>query len=246
MTSVGAIENFKPQLPPSTTHIQSLCSRSPRGRRTRAGVVASLALASSALAGCGLEAVPVETRSRADDAAHAPPAQTPSAPFIDGAGEAPSGRGVAVQIPDTETLRTISRRAVFEITTNERGFLPSIAAVGACYDELASDDMEARVYCLQLDTAAWFVESMAPQAWQEMDAASNDYFTDARFYERQWREVPPFAETPEAQAQKRTNLDTLDAAAGEALREYLETLAPPAPEKPAPQAPTLQELTWMP
>jgi hypothetical protein len=70
-----------------------------------------------------------------------------------------------------------------------------------------------------------------------MDAASNDYFTDERFSERRWRETPPFADTPEARLQKRALLDALDAAAGAAIREYIETIAPGAINEAAP-APT--------
>ena len=205
----------------------------------RPGRAVCVALACLVTISCGLEARPVEPLQH--DQADVSDGQR----FADPAAEADADMALAEVVGagalDPDTLRAISRRAVHDITTNHRGFLPSIAAVSACYDELAEGDFEARLYCLQLDSVAWFVESTAPPAWQELDAASNDFFTNERFSERRWREVPPFIDTPEARLQKRALLDVLDAAASAAISDYIETIAQAATEgealaTPSPQA----------
>jgi hypothetical protein len=227
MTLMDVVENFQAKFTRSTAQI---ASPSGAARRSVCAMIAAVAVA-----GCGLEARPIESIRRADTTDRAASAQTSSDPTIESTAIAAGGQGVAVDTLDPEMLRAISRRAVHDMTTTHRGFLPSIVAVSACYESLQSDDaLEARLFCLQLDTAAWFIESTAPPAWQEMDAASNDYFTDERFSERRWREVPPFADTPEARLQKQALLNVLDAAAGAAIREYVETIAPGAFEEAAP------------
>lgn len=199
-------------------------------------------LASFVLAGCGLEARPVEPTRGSTDADRIPSAQISSGSSTDLAAFAASEQGAPVGALDPQRLRAISRRAIDEMTTTHRGFLPSIAAVSACYDQLAHDDFEARLYCLQLDAVAWFVESSAPPAWQQLDAASNDYFTDERFYERRWREAPPFSDSAEARVQKQALLAELDAAIAAALREYIEAIASDSSDMaaPAPSTPSLQ------
>jgi hypothetical protein len=230
MTLMDVVENFQAKFTRSTAQI---APQSGHARRSMWAMIAAVALA-----GCGLEARPIESVRRADTADRAASAQTSSDPTTQSMAIAASGQGFAVDTLDPDMLRAISRRAVHDMTTTHRGFLPSIVAVSACYESLQGDDaLEARLFCLQLDTAAWFVESSAPPAWQEMDAASNDYFTDERFFERRWREVPPFADTREARLQKQALLDALDAAAGAAIREYVETIAQGAFEEAAP-APT--------
>ncbi len=218
---MDVVENLQAEFTRSKAQI---VSPSGHARRSMCAMIAAVVMA-----GCGLEARPIDSVRRADTADRAASAQTSSDPTIESVAIAAGGQGVAVDTLDPDMLRAISRRAVHEMTTTHRGFLPSIVAVSACYESLQDDDaLQARLFCLQLDTAAWFVESTAPPAWQEMDAASNDYFTDERFSERRWREVPPFADTPEARLQKQALLDALDAAAGSAIREYIETIAPAA------------------
>jgi hypothetical protein len=240
MTLIGAIETPTPKTISPKLQIR-------RGNHSvrRAGPQVRLiaAFAASMLAGCGLEASYPEARtpdtSAAQSSVSAPADAPTSAP-----GAQPTEQRATMDLPDSEILRAISRRAVVDITTTHRGFTPSLIAVTSCYENLQPDDLEARIYCLQLDTAAWFVESTAPQQWQDMDAASNDYLTDARFYERRWRETPPLADTPEAAAQRRANLAMLEAAAGAAIREYVETLMSDEPEKPARVAESAEEVTW--
>jgi hypothetical protein len=217
-----------------------------RGNRSvrRAGPQVRLVavFAASMVAGCGLEASYPEARTPDTSAAQSSVSAPADAP-TSAAGAQPTEQRATIDLPDPETLRAISRRAVVDITTTHRGFTPSLIAVMTCYENLEADDLEARIYCLQLDTAAWFVESTAPQQWQDTDAASNDYLTDARFYERRWRETPPLADAPEAIAQRRANLARLEAAAGAAIREYVETLASGEPEKPA-RAASDEEAMW--
>lgn len=216
---MDVVESFQAKFTHSAAQI---ASQPGLARRSMCAMIAAVAMA-----GCGLEARPIESVRRADTTDRAASAQTSSDPTIESVVASTSGQGVAVATLDPDMLRAISRRAVHDMTTTHRGFLPSIAAASACYESLRDDDaLEARLFCLQLDTAAWFVESTAPPAWQEMDAASNDYFTDERFSERRWRETPPFADTPEARLQKRALLDALDAAAGLAIRKYIDTIAP--------------------
>lgn len=204
----------------------------------RPGRALCVALACLVTISCGLEARPVKPLQH--DQADVSGGQTFADPAADADTSIARAEAAGTGALDPDTLRAISRRAVHDITTSHRGFLPSIAVVGACYDELAEGDFEGRLYCLQLDSVAWFVESTAPPAWRELDAASNDFFTNERFSERRWREVPPLSDTPEARLQKRALLDVLDAAASAAIRDYIETLAQAAPEGEALATPSPQ------
>jgi hypothetical protein len=204
--------------------------------RTRCAICAIIA--ASVLAGCsiGLEAWPVDAAGRFDGSDRAPSAQ-PHSDLSSGIGEvgASSEQGLAIDPAGSAMLRAISRRAIHDVITEHRGFMPSIVAVSTGCENLQTDeDLEARLFCLQHDPAAWFVESTAPPAWQEMGPASIADVADERFSERRWREGPPCANKPEARLQKQALHNVLDAAAGAAIRDYVETIALGAIEEAAP------------
>ena len=205
-------------------------------RDVQSGVGAGLACC--LLAGCGLEPRPFEAIKREIGAT----APDPAAPAEAQAQTQASAEATGPQnylaspgpnlLPEPDMLAAISRRAVRDATHTYRGFLPSIAAVSACYEALAEHDVVMRAYCLQLDQAAWFVESTAPALWQELDAAANDYFTDERFLERRWRQTPPLKDTLEAHDLRRANIRVLEEAMMAALAEYVEAIAPGAGDRP--------------
>lgn len=222
-TDKGAKAKNKSQERPKTTIGPDRAARAPWP--THAAFMALVTLGA-----CGLRAVTPEPSQHAQSEpvdAQTAQQEAPLAPLR----EEPSVRLQSVtDLPDADTVTAITRRAVNEMAVNHPGFLPSIAAVSACYEGLRADDIEGRVRCLQLDAAAWLVEGAAPLAWRQADAASNDYFTDERFQERRWRQAPPLSAGDDAR--KRRNLDILDAAITAAMRDYMETLMAPAPEKP--------------
>jgi hypothetical protein len=125
-------------------------------------------------------------------------------------------------LPPQDRLDAITREAFEEMTANFPGFLPAIELVSSCYEQLKPEDVDARVRCLQLDAAAWFVEGSVPPAWRRADAAANDYFTDERFQERRIQNTPPFSGEPGAEAARLRNVEALDIAAIEAFKEFLE------------------------
>lgn len=208
-------------------------ARGPRARRSRACTLA-LVVALTA-SGCGLQATPLETRKSVrviNDVAGEARGPGPAASSLERAGS---------EFPDASTLLAISRQAVRAIANEHRGFLPSITAVSECYETRAQESVEGRVYCLQLDGAALLIESMMPADWREMDAQANDYFTEERFYDRQWANAPPAGDADEIYEERGRNLRLLRDALVFAVREYAESLAPAAPQ-PSMEEPAFQDL----
>jgi hypothetical protein len=101
------------------------------------------------------------------------------------------------------------------------GFVGWVAASTDCYAALAANDIEQRVYCLQLDRAEYEIERNSPQAFQDADAVSNDYFTDARFIERQLSNAPIAADVEGDLSTKKDELVMLERAMAIAIEEYL-------------------------
>jgi hypothetical protein len=143
------------------------------------------------------------------------------------------GHGISSDLPKAEVLAEITHRAVRDALHVHRGFMPSVTAVTDCYQVMPRDDLEQRIFCIQLDGAAWAFEKMAPPAWRAKDEAANDYFTDSRFRERQLNYALPISDAPEFIPQKQRFLSVLREVLSSAIREELEK-GMPAESKNAP------------
>jgi hypothetical protein len=157
-----------------------------------------LTLAWFGLAGCGLEA--------------SAPAKTNENP-VAAQQQAPSGSYLDQDLPPPPATMAITQRAMNYISDPNLGFVGWIAATSDCYAALEPSDLEARVYCLQMDAIAWSLENAVQAEWRERDAESNDYFTDARFLERQTQFAPPNDPTLSVEARQRRKSEALQALA---------------------------------
>lgn len=152
-----------------------------------------------------------------------------------GVAEAPhapsQGPIASADLPSREVVVEITRRAVRDVVQVHDGFMPSVLAVTDCYQHLVVDDMERRIFCVQLDAAAWTIEKMAPPAWRAKDESVNDYFNDLRFRQRQLHYAIPLSDAPEFVVHKRKFLSVLGYALSLAMRNELDKKA--ATEPPA-------------
>lgn len=149
----------------------------------------------------------------------------------DSLGASRRAREASSDLPEPEALAAITRRAVRDMLQFHRGFLPSMMAVKDCYQRMLPDDLERRVFCIQLDAAAWAIEKMAPPAWRAKDAEANDYFTEARFRERQLKYALPLSDSDKLIRNKQRFLSVLGDALDTALIEELEKKWPSKPEE---------------
>lgn len=125
-------------------------------------------------------------------------------------------------LPAPQAVMELTRRALGVVRDPNLGFTGWVIAATECYERMNTADLTARIYCLQLDAAAYALESSVPQAWQDMDAASNDYFTPARFEARQLSHAPPVDASLGADAsasRKRAVLRALNLALNMAMEE---------------------------
>lgn len=151
--------------------------------------------------------------------------------------QGPSIPEVASLLPEPDVLLTITRRAVRDILHEHDGFLPSIAAVRMCYENLPQDDLDQSVYCLQLDRAAWLIQNQAPPKFQARDRLNNQYLEDETFEARQSLHTGVFVHQPHDPALRRAVLTILQIAMKRVFDEELRTGAPqnvPAASLPNP------------
>lgn len=134
----------------------------------------------------------------------------------------PQGATRSPDLPRAEIVAKITRRAVWDALHAYKGFMPSIIAVSDCYQHMLGDDLEQRIFCMQLDRAAWTVEKMAPPAWRAKDESANDYFTDLRFRQRQLHYAMPLTDAPEFVVHKQEFLAVLSDVLESAMRDEME------------------------
>jgi hypothetical protein len=159
-------------------------------------VWSALVVAWFTLGACGLEATPRPPRE-ADPTLSEEPANPAS--YLD------------QDLPPPPRTMEITRRALSTISDPNLGFVGWVSTVSDCYDRLDPNDVEGRTYCLQMDSIAWSLEHAVPPEWQARDAEANDYFTDARFNERQMQFAPPADASLRAEAQERRKAEALQA-----------------------------------
>lgn len=124
---------------------------------------------------------------------------------------APAYASLDEDLPPPRTTMDVTRRAIDDAAAvyRQSGFLGWLGAVQDCYAGLEAAPLEQRIYCLQLDAAAYAMERAAPEAFQAADAASNPYFTSDEFTARQLRFAPPNNPALSAEAQQRRKGDVL-------------------------------------
>lgn len=126
---------------------------------------------------------------------------------------APPYASLDEDLPPPRITMDATRRAIDDaaVVYRQSGFLGWLAAVEDCYAGLEAAALEQRVYCLQLDAAAYAMERAAPEAFQAADAANNPYFTRDAFNERQMMFAPPNTPALSQEAQQRRKGDVLAA-----------------------------------
>lgn len=125
-------------------------------------------------------------------------------------------------LPAPQTVMELTGRALAVVRDPNLGFTGWVIAATDCYESMNPTELTARIYCLQLDAAAYALERSVPQTWQDMDAAANDYFTPARFEQRQLSYAPPVDASLGAEAsasRKRAALRALNLALNMAMEE---------------------------
>lgn len=118
-------------------------------------------------------------------------------------------------LPSPSATMRATQRAVADAVAAYRdgGFLGWLAAARDCYDRLDRANLEQRIYCLQLDAAAYSMERGAPETFQAADAESDPYFTPNAFMARQLAFAPPNNPALSTDAQARRKRDVLTALA---------------------------------
>ena len=134
-------------------------------------------------------------------------------------------KGVSPDILEPGVLAEITLRAVEDVLEVHPGFVPSIIVVADCYQSMADNDLKKRIFCMQLDRAAWTIEKMAHPAWRAKDESANDYFTDLRFRQRQLHYAMPLKDDLEFTVNKEKFLSVLGQALDLAMRNELEKKA---------------------
>lgn len=142
-----------------------------------------------------------------------PPDEQPVTLAREDAAEAPQYASLDEDLPPPRATMEATRRAIADAgeVYREGGFLGWVAAVQGCYERLNAEDLEQRVYCLQLDATAYSMERGAPAAFQAADAAHNPYFTPDVFMTRQEAFAPPNDPELSAEAQQRRKGDVIAA-----------------------------------
>jgi hypothetical protein len=137
-------------------------------------------------------------------------------------------------LPPEGVIAALTRRALWRVINAHDGFVGWVAASTECYAALRPNKFEQRLFCLQLDRAEYEIERGSPPEFQEADAASNDYFTDARFVERQLNNAPIAGDSADDMREKEDDLVVLDTAMAVAREEMGRRLrANAAPQPPA-------------
>lgn len=157
-----------------------------------------------------------ETARAPDDAQVAP------SPSVEAEATEDAFAHLDTDLPAPQTVMELTRRALAVVRDPNLGFTGWVIAATDCYESMNPTELTARIYCLQLDAAAYALERSVPQAWQDMDAASNDYFTPARFEHRQLSYAPPADASLAAEAsasRKRAALRALALALNMAMEE---------------------------
>lgn len=118
-------------------------------------------------------------------------------------------------LPSPNVTMAATQRAMADAAAVYRtgGFLGWLAAAQDCYDRLDRANLEQRIYCLQLDAAAYAMERAAPEAFQAADAEHSPYFTSDVFIERQLEFAPPSNPALSDDARQRRKREVLAALA---------------------------------
>jgi len=94
-------------------------------------------------------------------------------------------------LPPPAEIQKLTDQALQHVLAG--GFSPWIIDVRKCYAALAKNEsVDRRVFCVQLDAAAFAVERTQPADFQKLDSEINDFFRADKFLARQLDHTPPF------------------------------------------------------
>jgi hypothetical protein len=126
-------------------------------------------------------------------------------------------------LPPLPAIQALTEKALVQV--RDGGFITWIADTKSCYASLKKHEgIQKRVYCLQLDSIAFAIESGQSETFRKLDLEASDYFTDKKFVSRQMEYTPPLGGRPDDRslvARKLQNIKTLGGIEHIVIKEYI-------------------------